>query len=147
LARAGYSQKTAGEITGELERLVGSPPARSTDDAAFAEFCRIRREALAFLDDGKAGMAVLFLERAIEMNPEFFTLQSLLADAYLRIGKRREAIQATPAISSPTRWLATGGRSSGASRCWPRRGNSRPLKKAHLPRRGEPLPYAHTVLS
>ena len=39
-------------------------------------------------------MAVLFLERAIEMNPEFYMLQSLLADACLRIGKRREAIQA-----------------------------------------------------
>ena len=94
LARAGFSPKTAGEITGELDRLVGSPPARSADDTTFAEFRRIRQEALAFLDDGKAGMAVLFLERAIEMNPEFFTLQSLLADAYLRIGKRREAIQA-----------------------------------------------------
>jgi len=94
LARSGFSPKTAGEITGELDRLVGSPPARTTDGTAFAEFCRIRQEALAFLDDGKAGMAVLFLERAIEMNPEFFTLQSLLADAYLRIGKRREAIQA-----------------------------------------------------
>jgi tetratricopeptide (TPR) repeat protein len=94
LARAGFSPKAAGEITGELDRLVGSPSARPTDDTAFAEFCRIRQEALAFLDDGKAGMAVLFLERAIEINPEFFTLQSLLADAYLRIGKRREAIQA-----------------------------------------------------
>jgi tetratricopeptide (TPR) repeat protein len=94
LARAGFSPKTAGEITGELNRLVGSPPASSTDDTSFAEFRRIRLEALAFLDDGKAGMAVLFLERAIEMNPEFYTLQSLLADAYLRIGKRREAIQA-----------------------------------------------------
>jgi tetratricopeptide (TPR) repeat protein len=94
LARSGFSPKTAGEITGELNRLVGSPPARAADDTAFAEFRRIRQEALAFLDAGKAGMAVLFLERAIEINPEFFTLQSLLADAYLRIGKRREAIQA-----------------------------------------------------
>ena len=100
LARAGFSPKTAREITGELDRLVGSPPARSTDDASFAEFRRIRQEALAFLDDGKAGMAALFLERAIEINPEFFTLQSLLADAYLRIGRRREAIQAY------TRYLA-----------------------------------------
>ncbi len=94
LARAGFSPNTAGEITSELDRLVGSPPARSADDTAFAELCRIRKEALAFLDDGKAGMAALFLERAIEINPEFFTLQSLLADTYLRIGKRREAIQA-----------------------------------------------------
>ncbi|MHB8894778.1 MAG: tetratricopeptide repeat protein [Candidatus Geothermincolia bacterium] len=94
LARAGFSPKSAREITGELDRLVGSPAARSTDDAAFAEFRRIRQEALAFLDAGKAGLAALFLERAVEINPEFFTLQTLLADAYLRAGRRREAIQA-----------------------------------------------------
>jgi tetratricopeptide (TPR) repeat protein len=94
LARAGYSAKSAREITGELDRLVGSPPASSTSDAAFSEFRRIRQEALAFLDGGKAGMAALFLERAIEINPEFFTLQTLLADAYLRVGRRREAVQA-----------------------------------------------------
>jgi len=93
LARAGFSSKSAREITGELNRLVGSPSTPSTDDASFAEFRRIRQEALAFLDDGKAGMAALFLERAIEINPDFYTLQSLLADAYLRTGKRREAIQ------------------------------------------------------
>jgi len=94
LARAGFSAKTAGEFIGELDLLVARSPARSSDDAAFAEFRRIRQEALAFLDAGKAGMAVLFLERAIELNPEFFTLQSLLADAYLGVGKRREAIRA-----------------------------------------------------
>jgi len=94
LAHAGFSPKSAWEITGELNRLVGNPPAGATDDAGFAEFRRIRQEALAFLDDGKAGMAALFLERAVEINPEFFTLQTLLADAYLRVGRRREAIQA-----------------------------------------------------
>jgi tetratricopeptide (TPR) repeat protein len=96
LARAGFSAKAAGDIAGELDRLVGGREARpkGKDDAAFAEFRRIRQEALDFLDDGKAGMAALFLERAIELNPEYFTLQSLLADTYLRLGKRREAIQA-----------------------------------------------------
>lgn len=94
LARAGFSPKSAREITGELNRLVGGEPSRATDDAAFAEFRRIRQEALAFLDGGKAGLAALFLERAIEINPEFFTLQTLLADAYLRTGRRREAVQA-----------------------------------------------------
>lgn len=94
LARSGFSPKAAGEITGELDRLVGRQAARSTDEAAFTEFRRIRQEALAFLDAGKAGIAALFLERAIEINPEYFTLHSLLADAYLRTGKRREAIQA-----------------------------------------------------
>jgi tetratricopeptide (TPR) repeat protein len=94
LARSGFSPKAAGEITGELDRLVARPSDRSAQDAEFAEFRRIRQEALAFLDAGKAGMAALFLERAIEINPEYFTLQSLLADAYLRAGNRREAIQA-----------------------------------------------------
>ncbi len=94
LARAGYSPKSAREITGELNRLVGSEPAPASEDASFAEFRRIRQEALDFLDAGKAGMAALFLERAVELNPEFFTLQTLLADAYLRTGRRREAVQA-----------------------------------------------------
>jgi hypothetical protein len=100
LARSGFSPKTAGQLTGELDRLVGrvqdDPPA----DANFVEFRRIRQEALAFLTDGKAGMAALFLERALEINPEYYTLQSLLADAYLSEGRRREAALAY------TRYLA-----------------------------------------
>lgn len=93
LARAGFSSSAAGEIAGELDRLVRDVAAGPQDDATFAEFRRIRQEALAFLDAGKAGLAVLFLERAIELNPEYFTLHALLADSYLRLGRRREAIQ------------------------------------------------------
>jgi len=54
--------------------VLPGPRSRRTDASAvrtFEEFRRIRLEALAFLDDGKAGMAVRFLERAVEMNPEF----------------------------------------------------------------------------
>jgi hypothetical protein len=100
MARSGFNAKTAGEITGELDALVGRAPADSPADAKFAELRRIRQEALAFLADGKAGMASLFLERALETNPEFYTLQSLLADAYLSDGRRREAALAY------TRYLA-----------------------------------------
>jgi tetratricopeptide (TPR) repeat protein len=100
LARSGFSPKTAGEITGELDRLVGGAGPAVANDEKYAEFRRIRREALAFLSDGKAGMASLFLERALELNPEYYTLQSLLADAYLSEGRRREAVMAY------TRYLA-----------------------------------------
>ena len=68
--------------------------------ARFEEFRRIRQEALAFLADGKPGLASLFLERALEIHPEFYTLQSLLGDAYQSQGRRREAALAF------TRYLA-----------------------------------------
>ena len=100
LARSGFSPKTAGEITEELNGIVGRAPDDPSGDARFAELRRIRQEALAFLADGKAGMASMFLERALETNPEFYTLQSLLADAYLSDGRRREAALAY------TRYLA-----------------------------------------
>lgn len=100
LARSGFSTKTAGEITAELNRVVGGAHDESPADVKFAELCRIRKEALAFLADGKAGLASLYLERALETNPEFYTLQSLLADAYLSDGRRREAALAY------TRYLA-----------------------------------------
>jgi len=91
LARAGYSPKTEGEITAELDRLVGRAQDNSEAEAKYAEFRRIRQEALAFLNDGKAGMAAFYLERALELNPQYYTLQCLLADAYLSEGRRREA--------------------------------------------------------
>lgn len=100
LARSGFSPETAWEITGELDRLVGRVRVDSPEGARYAEFRRIRQEALAFLADGKPGMAALFLERSLEINPEYYTLQSLLAEAYLSAGRRREAALAY------TRYLA-----------------------------------------
>ncbi len=100
LARAGFSPKTGREFAGELDRLVGRVQDKPSEEAKYTEFRRIRQEALAFLADGKPGMAVLFLERALEINPEYYTLQSLLADAYLSAGRRREAALAY------TRYLA-----------------------------------------
>lgn len=99
-ARAGYSPKAAAEFAGELDSLVGRPREDAASEARFAEYRRIRQEALDFLSGGKAGMASLFLERALEVNPEFYTLQSLLGDAYLSEGRRREAVLAY------TRYLA-----------------------------------------
>lgn len=93
LARAGFSAQSEGDIAAELQRLVGRAPDAEQDDK-YAEFRRIRQEALAFLNDGKAGMAALFLERALEINPEYHTLESLLADAYLGSGRRQDAILA-----------------------------------------------------
>jgi hypothetical protein len=100
LARAGFSPNAEGEITAELDRLIGRVQDNAAEAAKYAEFRRIREEALAFLNDGKAGMASLFLERTLEISPEYYTLQSLLADAYLSEGRRREAALAY------TRYLA-----------------------------------------
>jgi hypothetical protein len=100
LARTGFDPGEGNSVEGELDRLFSRLPAGAKDEAAFLEYLRIREEALAFLRDGNAGMAVFFLERALELNPEYFTLQTLLADAYLGCGKRQEAVQAY------TRYLA-----------------------------------------
>jgi tetratricopeptide (TPR) repeat protein len=94
LARTGFDPGAGNSVEGELDRLVTRLPAGAKDEAAFLEYLRIREEAQAFLRDGNAGMAVFFLERALELNPEYFTLQSLLAEAYLGCGKRPEALQA-----------------------------------------------------
>jgi tetratricopeptide (TPR) repeat protein len=100
LARTGFDPAAASSVEEELDRLVSRLPAGARDQAAFLEYLRIREEARAFLRDGNAAMAVFFLERALELNPEYFTLHSLLADAYLGCGKRREAVEAY------TRYLA-----------------------------------------
>jgi tetratricopeptide (TPR) repeat protein len=100
MARTGFDPGVGNSVEGELDRLVSRLPAGTKDEAAFLEYLRIREEAQAFLRDGNAGMAVFFLERALELNPEYFTLQSLLADAYLGCGRRQEAVQAY------TRYLA-----------------------------------------
>jgi hypothetical protein len=94
LARTGFDPGAGNSVEGELDRLVSRLPAGTKDEAAFLEYLRIREEAQAFLRDGNAGMAVFFLERALELKPEYFTLQSLLAEAYLGCGKRPEALQA-----------------------------------------------------
>ena len=94
LARTGFDPGSGNSVEGELDRLVSRLPAGAKDEAAFLEYLRIREEARAFLRDGNADMAVFFLERALELNPEYFTLHSLLADAYLGCGKRREAVEA-----------------------------------------------------
>jgi tetratricopeptide (TPR) repeat protein len=100
LARAGFDPGKGNSVEEELDRLVSRLPAGAKDQAAFLEYLRIREEDRAFLRDGNADMAVFFLERALELNPEYFTLHSLLADAYLGCGRRREAVEAY------TRYLA-----------------------------------------
>ena len=94
LARTGFDPGSAGSVEEELDRLLSRLPAGTKDEAAFLEYLRIREEALAFLREGNSVMAVFFLERALELNPEYFTLESLLAEAYLGCGKRQEAIGA-----------------------------------------------------
>jgi hypothetical protein len=100
MARTGFDPGSGNSVEEELDRLVRRLPAGAKDQAAFLEYLRIREEAQGFLRDGNAAMAAFFLERALELNPEYFTLNSLLADAYLGLGKRPEAVQAY------TRYLA-----------------------------------------
>ncbi len=94
LARQGFRPEEADALARDLEELLGRPAAPGGDEGRFAEFLRIRAEALALLGTGRPGIAALFLERALELVPDFYTVQLLLAQAYLGAGARRDAAQA-----------------------------------------------------
>jgi len=65
-------------------------------------------------------MAALYLERTLELNPEYYTLLSLLADAYLGEGRRREAALAYSRYLAADPQACDRRRSSGGSRRWRR---------------------------
>lgn len=100
LARKGFSRDITTAFPQEMAHLISREAAPGTKTNDFAALRRIRAEGLEFLAQGQYGMAALFLERALELNPGFFTLQPLLAEAYAGVGKRREAAMAY------TRYLA-----------------------------------------
>jgi hypothetical protein len=100
LARKGLPHEGEEPFEHEMNTIVGRQPAREKKAGGFAELRRIRAEGLEFLSRGQFGMAAMFLERALELNPELYTLQPLLAEAYAGEGKRREAALAY------TRYLA-----------------------------------------
>jgi hypothetical protein len=91
LARKGVVRGDEEPFEREMNRVVSRQAAREKKTGSFAELRRIRAEGLEFLSRGQFGMAAMFLERALELNPDLYTLQPLLAEAYSGEGKRREA--------------------------------------------------------
>jgi tetratricopeptide (TPR) repeat protein len=94
MVRRGFLPDEAPALVGELQRLIARPLDPGEAGLRFAEFRRIRAEGLALLDEGRAGMAAFFFERALELCPEFYTVQALLAEAYRTAGRAREAATA-----------------------------------------------------
>jgi len=94
LARQGFLPDEAASLTEDLDLLLSGPAPPRDGGERFAEFLRIRAEALELLGAGRAGLAALFLERALELFPEFYTVQLPLAQAYLAAGRTREAARA-----------------------------------------------------
>jgi thiol-disulfide isomerase/thioredoxin len=94
LARQGFEPGEGPALTDELLRLFDRPGGPDAGSSRFAEFLRVRAEALDLLDGGRAGMAAFFLERARELCPDFHTVLVPLAEAYRRAGRPREAARA-----------------------------------------------------
>jgi hypothetical protein len=94
LARQGFLPDEAVGLASELRRAIGGRTASGEETLRFAEFRRIRTEGLALLDGGRPGMAAFFFERALELFPEFHTVQALVAEAHQAAGSTREAAHA-----------------------------------------------------
>ncbi|HWR98189.1 MAG TPA: tetratricopeptide repeat protein, partial [Candidatus Methanoperedens sp.] len=94
LAREGFLPEEAASLAGDLEALLDPRSEPGGREKPLVEFLRIRAEALELLGAGRAGMAAFFLERALELFPEFYTVQVPLAEAYLAAGRPRDAARA-----------------------------------------------------
>ncbi len=89
-SRKGFQSREASPLAAQLDRLFWMRPAADSR-SPFQEARRIHDEALQFLSEGKVGMAALYLERILELHPDFYTLHCRVADAYLALGRRKEA--------------------------------------------------------
>lgn len=93
-ARQGFRPEEMTALAGELRRTIDGEGAVDRESLQFAEFRRVRAEGQALLDGGRPGMASFFFERALELFPEFHTVQSQAAEAYQAAGKLQEAARA-----------------------------------------------------
>jgi hypothetical protein len=93
-ARQGFHPDERAALGAELRRVIDGHGSSGRESLRFAEFRRVRAEGLALLDEDRPGMAAFFFERALELFPEFHTVQSLVAEAYQAAGKTREAAKA-----------------------------------------------------
>jgi hypothetical protein len=57
----------------------------------FAEARRLYRDALIWKDQGRHGLAAVYLERVLELQPNLYTVNCLVADIYRDLRMRKEA--------------------------------------------------------
>ncbi len=88
LAKIGFTREDAAPLAVRLERYLSRGGNTSTP---FIEARRIRSDALAWLREGKDAMALMYLERVLEILPEMESLNHRMAEIHGRLGNRREA--------------------------------------------------------
>jgi len=87
-AKIGFTREDAAPLAVRLEQYLSRTGKVSTP---FTEARRIRSEALAWLREGKDSMALIYLERVLEILPEMESVNHRMAEIHRRLGNRREA--------------------------------------------------------
>jgi hypothetical protein len=88
----GYQVEKSWYLATAIDRILGKNENNRTG-TPFEEARRIHGEAIQYLDEGKFEMALVFLERILELVPELTTTHYLIADACWNAGRRQEAVR------------------------------------------------------
>jgi len=90
LSRKGFQPERSWYFAGEIDSFFQK---KSMDAAgsSFTESRRIHDEARQYLSEGRTEMALMFLERILELSPGLSTTHSLIGDAYGALGQQRKA--------------------------------------------------------
>jgi tetratricopeptide (TPR) repeat protein len=90
LSRKGYQPERSWYFAGEVDRFF-QRESMSVKGTSFTDSGRIHDEARQYLSEGRPEMALMFLERILELSPGLSTTHSLIGDAYSELGRRQEA--------------------------------------------------------
>lgn len=97
-AKIGFDGEDAAPLALRLEQYLSRGSGPSTP---FLEARRIRSDALSWLREGNDAMALIYLERVLEIVPEMESVHRRMAEIHGRLGNRREAARCySRAISS-----------------------------------------------
>jgi hypothetical protein len=89
-SRKGFRSGDARPLANDLDSLFREDPGAETS-TPFQEARRIHGEALEYFDSGRAGLAAVYWERALELFPDASSLHACLADAYGALGRSRDS--------------------------------------------------------
>jgi hypothetical protein len=90
VSRKGYQPERSWYFAGEIDSFF-QKESMNAAGTSFIESRRIHDEARQYLSEGRTEMALMFLERILELSPALSTTHSLIGDAYSELGRRREA--------------------------------------------------------
>jgi tetratricopeptide (TPR) repeat protein len=88
--RKGFRSGEARPLANDLDSLFRENTGGDTR-TPFKEARRIHGEALEYYDSGRAGLAAVYWERALEIFPDASSLHACLADAYGLLGRPRDS--------------------------------------------------------